>query len=143
MVNGHGAKTSGPDELASHVVNIASPAQLAGVHAGYSVDATTVSSSTLAAAVDAGAGVGVAVATTVGAMVAVFVALAAGLAGAPHAASTTTTMIGAVVAILFSKLTRKTRRRVPLRPDGIKSCGSAASLYGRVATGRPANTSCA
>ena len=34
MVSGHGAKTSGPDELASQVVNIALPAQLAGVQAG-------------------------------------------------------------------------------------------------------------
>src|SRR5579863_3345455 len=61
-VSGHAANTSSPDEPASQVVNIASPAQLAGVQAGYIIDATTFSSPPVAAAVDSGAAEGVTVA---------------------------------------------------------------------------------
>jgi len=108
-VNGHGAKTSGPDELASQVVNIASPAQLAGVHAGYTVVATPLSSSPLAAAVDAGAAEGVSVAVNVGTGVEVLVAADVGFAGDPHEASSAIAIIGAPQTILLKNLTRPSR----------------------------------
>jgi hypothetical protein len=108
-VNGHGANTSGPDELASQVVNIASPAQLAGVHAGYTVDATTDSSLAVAAAVDAGAVEGVSVAAKVGAGVAVLVAADVGFAGDPHETSSAIAIIGALQTNRLKNLMRPSR----------------------------------
>ncbi len=108
-VNGHAANTSGPDEAASHVVNIASPAQLAGVQAGYTNDATTFSSSPVAAAVDAGAAEGVTVAATVGAGVAVPVAPAVGLGGEPHEMSSNGAIIDMPRTTLARNLTRRCR----------------------------------
>jgi len=72
---------------------IASPAQLAGVHAGYTVVATPLSSSPLAAAVDAGAAEGVSVAVNVGTGVEVLVAADVGFAGDPHEASSAIAII--------------------------------------------------
>jgi hypothetical protein len=105
-VSGHVANTSIPDEPASQVVNIASPAQLAGVQAGYIMDATTFSSSPVAAAVDAGAAEGVAVAAKVGAGVAVPVDPAVGFAGEPQE----TTSAGAIIAMPQKALLRDLTR---------------------------------
>jgi hypothetical protein len=97
-VSGHDAKTSLPDAPAAQVVNIAFPAQVAGVQAVYTLTATAVSSSTVAAAVVAGLGVGVAAGDVVGATVGAPVVLDVGLGGEPHDISSINTAIGAPAA---------------------------------------------
>lgn len=69
------------------------------------MDATTLSSSTVAAAVDAGAGVGVAVKLNVGDTVIELVAFAVGLGVDPHETSSTIASIGVHRANRPSKLT--------------------------------------
>jgi hypothetical protein len=101
-------------------VNIAFPAQFAGVQAGYTIDATTVNSSTVAAAVDAGAGVGVALGELVGEAPAVLVAFPVGLDVDPQDTSIATISIGAARTNLPKQLTRRSRSWTCQRPDSIK-----------------------